>query len=90
MGNWLTAMPNRLNGMELLTEEFRDSLWLRYGLFPQSIPPDCNGCGQPFTTEHAMSCKKGGLVLLSHNGVAAECHDLCARTLTPQLSPTNH
>jgi hypothetical protein len=30
-----------------------------------------------------MSCKKGGLVLLRHNDVAAEWHQLCAQALTP-------
>jgi hypothetical protein len=30
-----------------------------------------------------MSCKKGGMVLLRHNDVAAEWHHLCAQTLTP-------
>ncbi len=30
-----------------------------------------------------MSCKKGGLVLLRHNDVAAEWHHLCAQALSP-------
>ena len=30
-----------------------------------------------------MSCKKGGLILLRHNDVANEWHELCAQALTP-------
>lgn len=36
----------------------------------------------PFTVEHAMSCKKGGLVLLRHNDVAAEWSQLCLQALS--------
>ena len=82
-GIWLTTMPNRLNGTELSADEFRDSLRLRYGLAPTGLPPKCDGCGERFTTAHALSCKKGGLVLLRHNELAAEWHHLCAQALTP-------
>jgi hypothetical protein len=82
-GAWLTAMPDRLNGTELSALEFRDSLRLRCGLAPTDLPQKCDGCQQPFTVEHAVSCKKGGLVLLRHNDVKAEWHELCARAHTP-------
>ena len=82
-GAWLTTMPDRLNGTELSADEFRDSLRLRFGLVPLGLPERCDGCGQRFTLGHAMSCKKGGLVLLRHNDVAAEWHHLCAQALTP-------
>jgi hypothetical protein len=82
-GAWLTAMPNALNGTELSEEEFRDNLRLRFGLQPLSLPDRCDGCEAKFTVDHALSCKKGGLVLLRHNDVAAEWHTLCAAALTP-------
>jgi hypothetical protein len=82
-GMWLTTMPNRLNGTELSAEEFRDSLRLRLGLAPLGLPDGCDGCGQKFSVGHALTCKKGGLVLLRHNDVAAEWHQLCAQALTP-------
>lgn len=82
-GAWLTATPDRLNGTDLSSAEFRDSLRLRFGLTPNSLPHRCDGCQQRFTVGHAMSCKKGGLVLLRHNDVANEWHELCAQALTP-------
>jgi hypothetical protein len=82
-GAWLTAMPDTLNGTDLSAEEFRDSLRLRYGLPPRTLPSKCDGCSQDFTVEHALSCKKGGLVSLRHNDVAYEWHQLCAQALTP-------
>ena len=82
-GAWLTAMPDRLNGTELSAEEFRDSLRLRFGLTPLGLPDRCDGCGQRFSVGHALTCKKGGLVLLRHNDVAAEWHHLCAQALSP-------
>jgi hypothetical protein len=82
-GTWLTAMPSHLNGTVLSADEFRDSLRLRFGLVPLNLPNSCDGCGSKFTVGHAMSCKKGGLVLLRHNDVAAEWHHLCAKALTP-------
>jgi hypothetical protein len=36
-------------------------------LLPTAMPPHCDGCGERFTTEHAMSCRKGGLILHRHN-----------------------
>jgi hypothetical protein len=82
-GAWLTATPDRLNGTELSAEEFRDSLRLRFGLSPLSLPQRCEGCKQRFTVEHAMSCKKGGLIMLRHNELSAEWSSLCAQGLSP-------
>jgi hypothetical protein len=82
-GAWITAMPDALNGTVLSSDEFRDSLRLRYGLRPTNLPITCDGCTKSFSVEHAMSCKVGGLVLLRHNDVSGEWHRLCAQALTP-------
>jgi hypothetical protein len=82
-GMWLTTTPTRLNGTELSADKFRDSLRLRLGLTPLALPASCDGCGQPFTVGHALTCKKGGLVVLRNNDVSAEWHHLCAQALSP-------
>ena len=66
-GAWLSAVPHRLNGTEMYREELQDNLRLRYGLMPQDIPATCDGCGEKFSIDHALSCPKGGLVLARHD-----------------------
>ena len=82
-GAWLTTMPNLLNGSDLLAEEFRDGLHLRLGLKPNAMHPRCDGCGERFTTEHAMSCRKGGLILHRHNDMVSTWGHLCGQAYTP-------
>ena len=50
---------------------------------PQDIPATCNGCGKKFLIEHALSCPKGGLVLVRHDDAAKEWGALGARALVP-------
>ena len=66
--SWLTAIPLEQQGFQLNKEEFRDSLRLRYGLPLQNLPRFCP-CGQSFTVEHALSCKKGGFITLRHDTI---------------------
>jgi hypothetical protein len=82
-GAWLTAMPSKLNGTELSALEFRDALRMRFGMKPNNLPERCDGCGDPFSVDHAMSCRKGGLVIHRHDDVAGEWHQLCASALSP-------
>eukprot|EP00957_Ditylum_brightwellii_P156398 11903269-Ditylum_brightwellii.AAC.1 len=60
-GAWLTAVPNHMNGTALSAEEFGDNLRLRYGIKPLHLPLRRDGCGAKFTTEHGLTCPKGGL-----------------------------
>jgi hypothetical protein len=80
---WLSTRPSLLNGSDLSAEEFRDGVRLRFGLTPTSLPPRCDGCGERFTTEHAMSCRKGGLILHRHNDLVATWGQLCGQAHTP-------
>jgi hypothetical protein len=82
-GAWLSTLPSLLNGSDLSAEEFRDGVRLRLGLTPTSLPPRCDGCGERFTTEHAMSCRKGGLILHRHNDLVATWGQLCGQALSP-------
>ena len=81
-GQWLTVMPSILNGTELSALEFRDSLNLRYSKVPPGLPPKCDGCGSPFTTEHAHSCKVGGRVIHLHDNVTNKLKNWCTKVLS--------
>ena len=37
-GAWMTVQPSTVNEMELGTQEWRDALFLRYGLDPPDLP----------------------------------------------------
>jgi len=76
-GIWLSSVPDCLNGNILSMEEFRDNIRLRYNLAPLDMPRHCDGCGERMTVEHALSCKKGGLVHIRHDDVASEFANLC-------------
>ena len=82
-GAWLSVIPNCFDGTELSREEFQDNLALRYGLRPRGLPECCNGCREPFTVEHGLSCKKGGFVGQRHDEVCEELAHLCSMALTP-------
>ena len=53
-------VPVRWGGTGLEAEEFRDALRMRYGAKPEGVIDKCDGCGQKFSVEHALSCKVGG------------------------------
>ena len=72
-------------------QEFRDALSLRYGWELSNVPSHCV-CGSPFSPNHAMICRHGGLTFVRHNelrdltaGWLQEvCHDV---TIEPPLQP---
>ena len=82
-GAWLSAVPHCLNGTKLTRDEFRDNLRLRYGLMPQDIPTTCDGYGKKFLIEHALSCPKGGLVIVRHDNTTKQWVALGAQDLVP-------
>jgi len=42
------------------------------------LPPLCDGCGAPFTVEHALDCCIGGLIGQQHNEVRDAVGDLAS------------
>ena len=73
---WLTVLPLREMGFNLNKREFRDVIKLRYDWPVDDIPSTCV-CGDVFTVDHAMICKRGGFVTQRHN----ELRDLEAELL---------
>jgi len=73
---WLVVLPLREMGFNLNKREFRDAIKLRYDWPVDDIPSTCV-CGDAFTVDHAMICKRGGFVTQRHN----ELRDLEAELL---------
>ncbi|PFX26663.1 hypothetical protein AWC38_SpisGene8659 [Stylophora pistillata] len=73
---WLTVLPLQEQGYNLEKREFRDAIKLRYDWQFEDIPSKC-ACGDVFTVDHAMVCKKGGFIIQRHN----ELRDLEAEFL---------
>ena len=62
-GAWLSVLPSTVSGPELLAQDFRDALSMCYREAPPGLPACCDGRDAPFTLQHALACKKGGLVM---------------------------
>ena len=78
---WLTVLPLQEQGFNLTKREFRDAVKLRYDWPFDDIPSVC-ACGENFTVDHAMICKRGGFVVQRHN----ELRDLEADLLSTVCS----
>ena len=54
MGVWLSELPSKVNGMELGAQEWRDYLFLHYGIDPPDLPSHCGGWWSSFSIFHAL------------------------------------
>ena len=61
--SWLNSLPIKELKFVLNKEEFWDSLRLRYNLDLENLPTTCP-CGKKFDVTHALSCGKGGFVIV--------------------------
>ena len=66
-------------------DEFRDAMAIRYYFGPKGIPNTRDGCGEDFDLNHALNCKKGGLVTARHNEARDLNCDLCSLAGLPQI-----
>ena len=82
-GAWLTVQPSTVNGTDLGAQEWRDSLFMRYGLEPPDLPTYCDGCNAKFRICHALDYKRGGLVTARHNELCGGVADLAGKDFTP-------
>ena len=43
-----------------------------------NLPPCCDRCGAPSSLDHALCCRKGGLIIQRHNEICGSIDDLAA------------
>ena len=75
--------PSTVNGTYLGAQEWRDALFLWYGLDPPDLPTYCDGFQAKFSISHSLDCKKGGLVTARHNKLRDGVADLAGKAFTP-------
>ena len=75
--------PSTVNGEELGAQEWRDALFLKYGLEPPDLPHYYDGCNANFSISHALDCKQGGLITAHHNKLRDGVADLAVKAFTP-------
>ena len=63
---------------DLTAQVFCDALVLCYWKPMLNVPSNCDGCGSPFSLDHALICRKGGLIMQQHNKVRDAVSDLAA------------
>ena len=72
----------------VVQKQFQDSMALRYGLPLANLPVKCDGCGEDFHVQHALICKKGGLITQRHNKIRDLLRDLsCVAWTYTQKEP---
>ena len=81
-GGWLTVQPCTLNGTDMEAQEWRVTLFLRYGLDPLDLPTHCDGCNVKFTISYALDCRRGGLVAARHNELRDEVAGMAGKVFT--------
>ena len=71
-------LPLAKDDFDLSPREFGDGLAIRYLKPLQEIPPKCHECGTLVTVNHALDCRKHGLVVQRRNEVQDTINDLAA------------
>ena len=55
---WVTVLPLQADSYDLSATQFRDQLAIRYHHEPAGLPSKCDGCGESFSLQHGLDCKK--------------------------------
>ena len=76
------VQPSTVNGTELGAQEWRDALFLQYGLETPDLPHYCNGHNATFSIFHAPDYELGGLVRTRYNEIRYGVSDLAGKAFT--------
>ena len=82
-GAWLTVQPSTVNGRELGAQEWKDTLFLRYGIEPPDLPHYCDGFNATFSICHDLDCKQGGFFNERYNKLRDGVTDQAGKYFTP-------
>ena len=74
--SWLTSLPLAKYGFVLNKQMFHDAICLRYNFALKLVAKTCV-CGENYTVNHCLTCKRGGYTILRHNSL----RDLTAELL---------
>ena len=83
---WLTVQLSTANGTELGDQEWRDVLFLRYGLDPPDLPKYCDSCNAKFTTRHNLREAALSLHVIMRSGTGLQTWP--AKTSLPRTCTT--
>ena len=91
--SWLTVIPLKDMNFSLNKREFRDAVHLRYDWHIADTPSTCI-CGDAFTVDHAMVCRRGGFIIQRHNELRdfeadllnTVCHDVQVEPVLQEIT----
>jgi hypothetical protein len=75
MGAWLSVLPSPVSGRVLSARESQRASCVRHD--------KCDACDAHFSLQHALACKKGGLVIFRQGEIRDELASLASRAFTP-------
>ena len=82
-GAWIAVLLSVVNGEELGYQEWRDDLFLQYGIYPPDFPPHCDGCNVALSIYHTLDLNKGVLITTCHNDLRDGFVNLAGESFTP-------
>ena len=91
--SWLTVIPLKDMNFTLNKREFKDAVHLRYDWHIVDTPSTCI-CGDTFSVDHAMVCRRGGFIIQRHNELRdleagmlnIVCHDVQVEPVLQELT----
>ena len=82
-GACLSVLFSTFNGEDLLAQEWRYPLFLRYGINPSDLPDNFDGRVAVLFICHTLDFHKGGLITVRHNELRHGVADLASKDFTP-------
>ena len=81
-GEYLSVLHSTINGAELGVQEWRDFLFLCYGIDTPNLPDHYNEYGAAFFICHSLDRKKLCLITARHNELRDGVADIAIKTFT--------